>query len=97
MLLLAGFLALVVGALLLYRPIAGLASLTLLIACYLFASGLFRAVISIVDRYQSWGWDLASRENYFVRFPSNQRSRWRSHRFSFGGIETGATACSHFW
>jgi uncharacterized membrane protein HdeD (DUF308 family) len=59
MMLLAGLLALVVGALFLYRPIGGLASLTLLIACYLFASGLFRAVISIANRYQRWGWNLA--------------------------------------
>ncbi len=59
MLLLAGLLALVVGALILYRPLGGMASLTLLIACYLLASGLFRAVISVAERYPRWGWDLA--------------------------------------
>lgn len=57
--LLAGLLALVVGALFLYRPLASLASLTLLIAGYLFASGLFRGITAIVDRYRRWGWDLA--------------------------------------
>ena len=56
---LAGLLSLVVGALFLYRPLASLASLTLLIAGYLFASGLFRGITSIVDRYPRWGWDLA--------------------------------------
>lgn len=56
---LAGLLALVVGALFLDRPLASLSSLTLLIAGYLFASGLFRGVTSIVDRYPRWGWDLA--------------------------------------
>jgi uncharacterized membrane protein HdeD (DUF308 family) len=59
MMLLAGLLAVVVGALFLYRPEGGIASLTLLITCYLFASGLFRGVTSIVDRYPGWGWDVA--------------------------------------
>ncbi|HEX7941796.1 MAG TPA: DUF308 domain-containing protein [Gemmatimonadaceae bacterium] len=59
MFLLAGLLALVVGALLLYRPLAGMASLTLLVACYMFASGLFRGITAIADRYQGWGWDFA--------------------------------------
>ena len=55
---LAGLLSLVVGALFLYRPLVSLASLTLLIAGYLFASGLFRGITAIVDRYPRWGWDL---------------------------------------
>lgn len=58
MFLLAGLLALVVGALLLYRPLAGMASLTLLVACYMFASGLFRGITAIADRYRGWGWDI---------------------------------------
>jgi uncharacterized membrane protein HdeD (DUF308 family) len=56
---LAGLLSLVVGGLFLYRPLASLAPLTLLIAGYFFASGLFRGITSIVDRYPRWGWDLA--------------------------------------
>src|SRR5215510_1310109 len=56
---LAGSLAHVVGALFLYRPLVSLSSLTLLIAGYLFASGLFRGVTSIMDRYPRWGWDVA--------------------------------------
>jgi len=56
---LAGVLSLVVGALFLYRPLASLASITLLIAGFLFASGLFRGLTAIVDRYPRWGWDLA--------------------------------------
>lgn len=55
---LAGLLAIVVGALLLFHPVVGLASLTLLIAGYLFASGLFRGITAIADRYAHWGWDL---------------------------------------
>lgn len=56
---LAGLMSLVVGALFLCRPLASLASLTLLMAGFLFASGLFRGITSIVDRHPRWGWDLA--------------------------------------
>ena len=56
---LAGLLAVVVGALFLYRPLASLASLTLLIAGYLFASGLFRGLTAAMERYPRWGWDVA--------------------------------------
>jgi len=57
-LLVGGLLALVTGGLFLYRPFAGMASLTLLIASYMFGSGLFRGITSIVDRYPRWGLDL---------------------------------------
>jgi uncharacterized membrane protein HdeD (DUF308 family) len=56
---LAGVLTVIVGGLFLYRPLASLASLTLLIAGFLFASGLFRGITAIVIRYPRWGWDLA--------------------------------------
>lgn len=56
--LLAGILSLVVGALCLDRPLATLASLTLLIAGFLFAAGLFRGITSILDRYPRWGVDF---------------------------------------
>lgn len=56
---LAGVLAVVCGALILYRPLASLVSLTLLIAGYLFATGLFRGLVASIERYPRWGWDLA--------------------------------------
>ncbi len=56
---LAGVLTLVIGGLFLFRPVASLASLTLLIAGYFFASGLFRGIVAISNRYPRWGWDLA--------------------------------------
>jgi uncharacterized membrane protein HdeD (DUF308 family) len=56
---LAGVLTAVVGGMMLYRPIAGLGAVTLLIVGYLFTCGLFRGVTSIVDRYPQWGWDFA--------------------------------------
>jgi uncharacterized membrane protein HdeD (DUF308 family) len=56
---LAGVLTVIVGSLFLYRPLASLESLTLLIAGFFFASGLFRGITAIVVRYPRWGWDLA--------------------------------------
>ncbi|MGZ3457598.1 MAG: HdeD family acid-resistance protein, partial [Archangium sp.] len=59
MFLLGGILSIVVGALVWSRPGAGLVALTLLLAGYFFASGLFRGITSIADRYPGWGWDFA--------------------------------------
>lgn len=56
---LGGVLTTVVGILTVMYPGAGLASLTLLIAGYFFASGLFHVITSVMDRYAQWGWDLA--------------------------------------
>jgi uncharacterized membrane protein HdeD (DUF308 family) len=56
--LLGGLLTLVVGMILLVRPGVGLAAITLLLAGYFFANGLFRGITSVVDRYQGWGWDV---------------------------------------
>ena len=55
---LAGLLTIVVGGLFVFRPLSSLASVTLLIAGYLFASGLFRGITSVMDRYPGWGWDF---------------------------------------
>jgi uncharacterized membrane protein HdeD (DUF308 family) len=57
--LLEAVLSIVVGVLVLARPMAGLATLTLLLACYFFANGLYRAFTSVADRYPGWGADLA--------------------------------------
>ncbi|OJH37579.1 HdeD family acid-resistance protein [Cystobacter ferrugineus] len=59
MFLLGGILSIVVGAMVLARPGAGLMAMTLLLAGYFFASGLFRGITSLVDRYAGWGWDFA--------------------------------------
>jgi uncharacterized membrane protein HdeD (DUF308 family) len=56
--LLAGILSLVVGALFLDKPLASLASLTLLVAGFLFAAGLFRGITAVLDRYPRWGIDF---------------------------------------
>ena len=56
--LLSGVLSLAVGALLVLRPMAGLAAASLVLAGYFLASGLFRAVTSLLERREQWGWDL---------------------------------------
>jgi uncharacterized membrane protein HdeD (DUF308 family) len=55
---LSGLLAIVVGAVMIFRPGVGAAASGLLIAAWLFASGFFRGVIAVMDRYRFWGWDL---------------------------------------
>lgn len=57
--LLGGVLAVVVGVLVLAWPAAGLAAMTLLLAGYFFATGLFHTITSLMDRYPRWGWDCA--------------------------------------
>lgn len=57
--LLGGLFSFVVGAMLVARPGVGLVTVTLLLAGYFFASGLFRGITSVADRYKGWGWDLA--------------------------------------
>lgn len=57
--LLGGVLSIVVGVLVLAWPGAGLAAMTLLLAGYFFATGLFRTITSVMDRYPRWGWDCA--------------------------------------
>lgn len=59
MFLLGGILSIVVGALVLMRPGIGLVSLTLLMAGFFFARGIFRGVTALMDRYAGWGWDVA--------------------------------------
>jgi uncharacterized membrane protein HdeD (DUF308 family) len=55
---LEGILSIVIGILVLARPLAGLATLTLLLACYFFANGLFHGITALADRYPGWGGDL---------------------------------------
>lgn len=56
--LLSGILAVVVGLLLVARPLVGLAAASLLLAGYFVAAGLFRGITAVMDRYSGWGWDI---------------------------------------
>ena len=56
---LGGIFSVVVGALMLARPAAGLATVSLMLAVFFIANGLFRAIGAGADQYPGWGWDLA--------------------------------------
>jgi uncharacterized membrane protein HdeD (DUF308 family) len=55
---LGGILSMLLGVLMLARPVTGLASLTLLLACYYFAIGFFRLVVALADRHPGRGADI---------------------------------------
>ncbi len=57
--LLSGVLSIVVGLLFLRAPVGALAALTLLVACYLMAGGIFKVVAAVAYRFAAWGWSLA--------------------------------------
>jgi uncharacterized membrane protein HdeD (DUF308 family) len=55
---LMGVLYIVVGLLFLEQPVSALEALTLLLACALIVSGIFRIVGSLMSRFPQWGWVL---------------------------------------
>jgi uncharacterized membrane protein HdeD (DUF308 family) len=55
---LSGVLSIAVGLTILFRPSIGVAASGLLITGWLFATGLFRGVTALMDRYRYWGWDV---------------------------------------
>ena len=58
---LMGGLALVTGLLFLFRPLTGLSFLTLVLACFFFADGLFRIIFAFQLRiFGGWGWTFLS-------------------------------------
>jgi len=56
--LLTGILYLVVGFLMVQRPLAAAAFFTLMIAAAFFIGGLFRSIVALVERFHGWGWVL---------------------------------------
>jgi uncharacterized membrane protein HdeD (DUF308 family) len=58
--LLSGVLSIVVGLLFLRAPVEALAALTLLVACFLMAGGIFKIVTAVSYRFAAWGWPLTS-------------------------------------
>jgi uncharacterized membrane protein HdeD (DUF308 family) len=56
----SGVLPVVVGVLLLGAPVGALATLTLLLACFLMAGGTFKIVAAVGYRFAAWGWSMAS-------------------------------------
>jgi len=55
---LLGVMSLVVGILLFIHPGTGMTALTLLLIGYFLVAGTFRAITSLIDRYEGWGWDF---------------------------------------
>lgn len=51
-----GTLSLVIGVLLISRPVVGILSLTFLIAVFLITSGLFRTIAAPIEQGSQWGW-----------------------------------------
>ncbi len=58
--LLSGVLSVVVGALFLRVPLDAMLALTLLLACLLMVSGIFKVVSALSHRFAMWGWTLVS-------------------------------------
>jgi uncharacterized membrane protein HdeD (DUF308 family) len=56
----AGLLSLIAGTTMLRAPLAGAATITLVIAMLFLVGGTFRAIASVVMRLPNWGWSLAS-------------------------------------
>ena len=55
---LLGILYVIVGYILMDRPVESAASLTLVIAAFLMVGGLIRIVVSMSERFAGWGWSL---------------------------------------
>src|SRR5207249_12079125 len=58
--LLAGVLYLVAGLFMIDNPLEAALSLTLLVAACLLVGGILRIVMSLVERFEGWGWSLLS-------------------------------------
>jgi uncharacterized membrane protein HdeD (DUF308 family) len=55
---LAGVLYLIAGLFMIDRPVAAEMALTLLVAACLLVGGILRIVVSLVERFEGWGWSL---------------------------------------
>jgi uncharacterized membrane protein HdeD (DUF308 family) len=56
--LLTGIVYLVLGFLMVQRPLAAAAIFTLMLAAALFVGGLFRIIVALSERFYGWGWVL---------------------------------------
>jgi len=57
---LSGTLGVVIGPLLLGKPIQGGLTLTILLASFLFVGGIFRSIAALAHRFEGRGWQLLS-------------------------------------
>jgi uncharacterized membrane protein HdeD (DUF308 family) len=56
--LLAGVLYLIVGVFMIENPLESALGLTLLVAACLLVGGILRVALSVIDRFDGWGWAL---------------------------------------
>jgi len=56
--LLAGVLYLVVGVFMVESPLEAAGGVTLLVAACLLAGGILRLAVSVIERFDGWGWEL---------------------------------------
>jgi uncharacterized membrane protein HdeD (DUF308 family) len=56
--LLAGILYLIIGLLMINHPLQAAAGITLMVAAFLMVGGMFRIIVSVTERFESWGWIL---------------------------------------
>jgi uncharacterized membrane protein HdeD (DUF308 family) len=58
--LLSGVLYLIVGVFMIDHPVEAALGVTLLVALGLLAGGIVRTVVSVIERFENWGWMLLS-------------------------------------
>jgi uncharacterized membrane protein HdeD (DUF308 family) len=86
--LLAGVLYLILGVFLIDHPVESALGMTLLVAVVLLASGLLRIVMSLVERFDGWGWMLLSGVVSFLLGIAIWR-QWPLSGLSFIGLFVG--------
>jgi uncharacterized membrane protein HdeD (DUF308 family) len=90
----AGILSFITGVMLLRAPLAGAASLTLLIVSFFVVAGIYRAIASIALRFPNWGWSLAS-GIVSILLGGILLSGWPQISFWFVGLLVGVDLMVH--
>lgn len=90
----AGILAFIAGTTMLRAPLAGAATLTLIIAMFFLVDGIFRAIASVVMRFPNWGWSLGSGILSFL-LGVVLLGRWPAISLMFLGVLVGVDLMAH--
>ena len=83
-----GILSAVVGFVLIVSPIAGAVALTLFLALYFLAGGLFRVISAVAQQFAGWGWAAATGV-VSVALGAILFSQWPEASFWFLGLLLG--------
>lgn len=90
----AAILAVITGIELMRAPLAGAATLTLLIASYFGFTGIFRAVAAIAMQFPNWGWSVVS-GMVSIALGAMLLSNWPSSSLWFIGFYVGIDLIVH--